>query len=108
MKNYNISEMNEEFLNCGLIRIFEIPVVNKLTREDDYIIFDIEIDVKKNKFVAQHIALNEDEEKSNKIAFKEIDFDDCFSLDEHLQELLEECNQAIFESDFFEIKEDEE
>ena len=98
-----IKSLKREFANIDKLRMFEVEVLNKETQETDYIIFDIEIE--KNSLKATHIALTEIQEKSNKIAFVKVDFDDCFSLDENLQNLHEECINAILESDFFELSE---
>lgn len=88
-----------EFENCDKMKIFEIPVINKQTNEEDYIIFDISIE--NNKFIATHEPTTHEEETSTKIAYVEIDIDPLFSLDEHLQELHEECTYKIINSDFF-------
>ena len=100
-----IEEMKNQLLNSGL-NIFEIQVTDQ-SKEEDYITFDISVDVEREKFVAQHIGLTKEEEASELIACKEIDFDDCFSLDEHLQELHTKCTEAIITSDFYQLKEDE-
>ncbi len=84
---------------CDLIKCFELQVEDERTQETDYIIFDISIEGDTLK--AQHIALNQEEEDSEKIAFKSIDIDYSYSLDANLQALLEECENAIMESDFY-------
>ena len=100
MKN-TINTLKEEFNQITLMRLFEIPVINKETNEEDYIIFDIELH--KNTLVAQHVALTKKEEKSKKIAYKKVVLDSCFSLDEHLQELYDICIDAILYSDFYNL-----
>ena len=98
-----IEKIKQDFENITKFKIFEIEVIDKRTNEQDYIIFDISID--KDNFVAQHVPLCEEEEKSNKIAFKAIELDENFSLDENLQDLHEECTQSIIDSDFYELSE---
>lgn len=82
--------------------MFEIEVIDKRNNELDYIIFDISID--KDKFIAQHVALNELHEQINEIPFCSIDIDEDFSLDENLNELYEECINALLRSTFYELK----
>jgi hypothetical protein len=95
-----------EWENVTLIKIFETKVIDNRTKENDYIIFSIAIDEEKENFTAQHVGLTKEEEQSNKISFKSIDIDFDFSIDEHLQELHEECQNAILQSDIFTLAED--
>jgi len=97
-----MEDLKEEFDNITLFKLFEIEVSNNATKETEYLIFDIS--VSENKLVAQHEALNEDEAKSEKIAFKSINLDIDSTLDENLQGLYEECTQAILDSEFFTLK----
>ena len=98
-----IENLIEEFNNVTKMKVFEIEVFDKRTNEKDYVLFDISINEEKNTFEAQHVGLTIEEENSNKIAFKSIDFNDCYSLDEHLQELYSKCQDAIINSDFFQF-----
>lgn len=98
-----LDKITAEWNECNLIKVFEIPVIDKRTNEREYIVFDISI--VKTKFVAQHEGLTERECKSKKIAFKSITIDPDFSLDENLQKLYDECINAILQSDFFELSE---
>ena len=81
------------------IKVFEIPVIDKRTKEKDYIVFDI--DIEDGKFIALHESLTTEQENSDKISFVSIDIDTDFSLDENLQELYSACIDAICESEFF-------
>lgn len=92
----------EEFKNMNKLPMFEIAVTDLRTKTDEYIIFDISI--QDNKFIAHHIALNQEQEDSNKIAFCSVDIDTYFSLDENLQELYDECIQSIIDSTFYELR----
>jgi hypothetical protein len=98
-------QFTKDLINSGKITCFEIAVIDKRTNEEDYIIFDIEIPVSKGKLRASHVGLTEQEEQSEKIAFKSVDVNECFSLDEHLQELHGECAEAVCNSDFYELAE---
>jgi len=89
----------QEMIESGRIPVFEIEV--KRNGEQDWVLFDISI--WENTLRAEHGALTEAEEKSDKIAFKSVDIDPDFSLDWHLQELLEECQAALMESEFVEV-----
>lgn len=100
----NLAEFKKEWDKVQLIKIFEVPVTVKKTGEEDYIIFDISIE--EDQFIASHVGLTEEEEESNMIAFKSIDIDPDFSLDENLQELYDECIQALLRSDFYELREE--
>jgi hypothetical protein len=102
MKIYNSNKsISEQFNELNLLPLFEIEVINKKTNESEFIIFDISID--NNKLIAQHIALNKEQEQSNKIAFCSINIDSYFSLDENLQELHDECIQSIIDSEFYQL-----
>jgi hypothetical protein len=89
------------FNEITLMRLFEIPVIDKRTNEREYIIFDINIE--NNSFVATHESLTQEQSESNKIAFVKFDIDEDFSINSHLQELHNLCEDAILNSDFFEL-----
>ena len=91
--------IKKEWENVTKFKLFEIEVTRKDNNETDYIIFDIQIIG--NKLVAQHFALNKKEDRSKKIAFKSIKIDPDFSLDHNLQELFDECQTAIIDSEYF-------
>jgi hypothetical protein len=95
------NKIKAEFDSLKLERIFEIQVIRKSTGEIDYIIFEIEI--VGDEFRAYHEPLNVAETKSVKIAFCSVEIDPDFSLDENLTELFIECQQAIIDSEFFEL-----
>lgn len=90
-----------EFDSLKLERIFEIQVIIKSTGEIDYIIFDVKI--VGNEFRAYHGPLTTEQINSEKVAFCSIEIDPDFSLDENLTELFSECQQAIIDSEFFEL-----
>ena len=93
--------LQQEWDEITLSKVFEIEVIDKRTNEIEYILFDISMD--ENLFIAQHESMNELQEKSNKIAFTQIEIDSDFSLDRNLQELYSACIDTILESDFFEL-----
>ena len=92
-----------QFNDLNKIKCFEIPVFDKRTEENTYIVFDISIN--EGKFIAQHEATTKEEQESNKIAFCSTDIDIDFSLDENLQGLYDECIEKVVSSDFFELQE---
>ena len=94
-----IKEEFREMIESGRIPVFEIEVI--IDGKQDWILFDISI--WENTLRAEYESLTEAEEKSDKIAFKSVDIDPDFSLDWHLQQLLEECQTAIMNSDFVEM-----
>jgi hypothetical protein len=95
--------ISEQFENLSTLPMFEIETIDKRTKEIEYIIFNISI--QDNKFRAEHIALNEAQQQSNKIAFCSTSIDSFLTLDENLQDLYDECIQAIIESTFYELPE---
>jgi hypothetical protein len=97
----NANKIKAEFDSLKLERIFEVQVIKKSTGEVDYIIFEIEI--VGDEFRAYHEPLNVAETESEKIAFCSIEIDPDFSLDKNLAELFSECQQAIIDSEFFEL-----
>ena len=96
--------IKEQWDEVEKIKVFEFPVINKITGNDDWIIFDIDCTLK--TFIATHIPLTQKETKSKLIAYCESSIDEDFSLDENLYELYDECTNAIIASDYFELKED--
>ena len=99
MKTTN--KIKAEFDGLRIERIFEIQVIEKSTGENDYIIFEIEI--VGNEFRAYHEPLTAEQINSEKIAFCSVEIDTDFSLDANLTELFSECQQAIIDSEFFEL-----
>ena len=99
-----LAQLTKEWEECQLIKMFEVEVINKKTNEKDYILFDVSLD--DCFFSATHEALTTEEKESNKIAFVAIEVDDCFSLDQNLQELYSACIDKIMESDFFKLSEE--
>ena len=105
MKIYSSHKtIREQFETMDKIPMFEIPVTDIRTQDDEYIIFDISM--QDGEFIAEHVPLNKKEELSDKIAFCSVDIDAFFSLDENLQELYSECIESILNSDFYELREE--
>ena len=96
-------QFEKEFNSITKILCFEIPVLNKTSKEEDYITFDISI--RKTFLVAEHVALTAKEEKSKFVATKKVKIDTDFSVDENLSELYDECYAVILDSEFYEINE---
>jgi hypothetical protein len=97
--DFYLKAFKEEFDNINLEKMYEIEVIDNRTNKEDYLIFDIELI--EDKLIATHQPTTHEEEKSNKIATVEIILDKFFSLDEHLQELYDECINKIINSDFY-------
>jgi NRPS condensation-like uncharacterized protein len=98
-------QFQEELNNSGLISIFEIEVINKQTNKTDYIIIDITIE--NGKIKGQRPVFYSDEQNSKYIAKTEIEIDEVFSLDEHLQELYNAIIQDIINSEFYDLPADD-
>lgn len=102
MKIYSSHKtITEQFESLNKLPLFEIEVIDKKTNEIEYIIFNISI--QNNKFRAEHIALNQEQEDSEKIAFCSTSIDSFLTLDENLEELYSECINAINSSSFYEL-----
>lgn len=105
MKIYSSHKtIREQFETMDKIPIFEIPVTDIRTQDDEFLIFDISI--QDGKFIARHVPLNKKEELSDKIAFCSVNIDMFFSLDENLQELYSERIESIIDSTFYELREE--
>jgi hypothetical protein len=102
MKIYSsYKTISEQFDSLNTLPLFEIETIDKRTNEIEHIIFNISI--QNNKFRAEHIALNQQQEDSEKIAFCSTSIDSFLTLDENLQELYFECIEAINRSTFYEL-----
>jgi hypothetical protein len=97
-----MKDIKQQFSEINKLPIFEVEVIETETNETEYIIFNIFIE--NNNFIAQHVELTTEEENSNKIAFKSIEIDEDFSLDENLQELYDECLNGIINSNIYHLK----
>ena len=100
-----MNDLQKEFKEVSqkLMMLFEVPVIDKKTGKEDWIIFDVEL--WDNELVAIHVPLTEEQNKSDKIAYVSVELDSDFSLDEHLQDLYSGCITAIIDSDFYELTE---
>jgi len=96
-----MQEFINEFNSIKKLPLFEIQVLNKETKDIDYIIFDISI--RDGQLIAMHESLTKLEQESSKVATKSIDIDIDFSMDENLGELYDMCINAICNSDFFKL-----
>jgi hypothetical protein len=94
-----MKNLKEQFNSIEKMKIFEIPVIDKRTGESEYIIFDIQL--QKNTLIAQHESLTKKQAKSKKIAYTKTVLNNCFTIDENIQALYEECINAILESEYF-------
>jgi hypothetical protein len=98
-------QFQEELINSGKIPIFEIEVIDKGTGEKEYI--TAEIIIEDGKMTAQREPLSNTELYSEFIAITQIEIDENFSLDEHLQELYNAIIQDIIDSEFYELPGDQ-
>jgi chromosome condensin MukBEF ATPase and DNA-binding subunit MukB len=95
--------ISEQFDSLDKLPMFEIEVIDKRTNEQEYIIFNISL--LGSKFMAEHIAMNQEQEDSYKIAYCSIVSSNWLTLDENLEELYFECIEAINNSEFYELPE---
>lgn len=98
-----IATLKNDFNSIDKLRMFEIEVINIESKEKDYIVFHIELI--KNTLFAFHVPLTKKQQKSKKIAFQKIVLDSCFSIDELINDLYQNCIEAIINSEFFELGE---
>ena len=96
--------IEKELSECTLLHCFEVPVTDKRTNEDTYLLFNIE--VCEGELKAIHESLTEEQEKSNKIAFVSVDIDPEFDLSAHLEWLFSDVQDEIIWSDFFTLREE--
>lgn len=91
----------QQLNDSPLIPVFEVEVTDQ-DGQADYII--CEISVRGNQLIAQRDAVSKKEENSAYIAKSSIDIDsDCFSLDEHLQDLYAEISNDILFGDLYDL-----
>ena len=96
-----MNTFQQQLNDSPLMPIFEIEVIDK-TGNTDYI--TCEVIVRGNQLIAQRDAISKKEENSAYIAKSSIDIDsDCFSLDEHLQDLHDEIWHDIECGDLYDL-----
>ena len=91
----------QQFYEIQKFRIFEVEVKNVISEENEFLTFEIEIDVK--QLYCYSAPMTEAEEKSDKIKIISVDLDDNFDIDAHLQDLYSNCIEEIINSDFYEL-----
>lgn len=96
-----MNTFQEQLNELALVPVFEIEVIDK-AGNTDYI--NCEVSVRGNQLIARRDAVSKKEENSAYIAKSAIDIDeDCFSLDEHLQDLSVEVYNDILFGDLYDI-----
>lgn len=101
MKSKKLIQFENDFNNIDKLKMFEIEVISKETKQTDYIIFDIAIEGL--SFVAQHESLTTKQSGSKKISSISTRIDTDFSIYQNLEELYSACIDAICNSDFFDL-----
>ena len=105
MKSKRLAQFENDFnaieTSKQLSMTFEEEVTDKRTGEKDYIIFDVMI--QGQKLMAQHVGFSAKQEKNKKIAFCSVKINTDYSVDENLQELHEECMNAIIDSEYYRL-----
>ena len=86
-QNPKITLLIADWEACTQIKIFEMPVINKSTGESDWIVWNVH----HNNTHLYAVA-------SENLPTERVEWDECFSLDEHLQALHDACSYAIDES----------
>ena len=96
-----MNTFQQQLNESPLMPIFEIEVIDK-AGNTDYII--CEVSVRGDQLIAQRDAVSKKEQSSIYIAKSAIDIDeDCFSLDEHLQDLSVDVYNDILFGDLYDI-----
>ena len=96
-----MNNFQQQLNESALVPIFEVEVIDK-AGNTDYI--SCEVSVRGDQLIAQRDAVSKKEENSAYIAKSAIDIDeDCFSLDEHLQDLSVEVYNDILFGDLYDI-----
>lgn len=99
-----MNNIRKEWEACRLMKLFEMPIIDKRTQEETYIIFNIEL--KKDTLVASHVSLSRQQAESEFISAVTLQVDTDFSLDENLQSLHDACIDAIRSSEYFTLREE--
>jgi len=97
MKNYT-KKLQDELNACGKEALFEIEVTDA-NGEQDFIV--CEVYFKDDSIIAEREAVNNKEWESRYVACDKLIVDECFSLDEHLQELHAMVIDSINEGELF-------
>jgi hypothetical protein len=100
-----VNRIIKEWENCQLTKVFELEVIDRRTGRKDWVTFDISI--KGDCFVSQHEPLNNKQAASKFIASVQTVIDPDFSLDENLQAHYDDCQQAIIDSEFYSLFEED-
>lgn len=100
-----MNKIIKEWQNCDKIKIFEFRVIDKRDNTEDWVTFDV--DIIDGSFVAQHEPLTQEQRDSKFIASVKTAIDPDFSLDENLVELYSACVDALSDSEFYEMTEEE-
>ena len=101
MKSKKLEKFQSDWNEISKIKIFEVEVINRITNDNDYVCFNIELHGK--TFVAYHVPFNEKETKSKKVANCKYVCDIDFSIDANLQALYDVCIDALISCDYFEL-----
>ena len=88
----SVELLQQQWSEVTLIKIFEVEVLNK-DKERDWIVFDI-------RESSDGLIAVPSEDLG--VESPEVEWDDCFSLDGHLESLRECCSGAIQESEEWE------
>lgn len=99
-----MNKILREWQECSKIKVFEFRVIDRRDNSEDWVIFDI--DIVDGSFVAQHEALNQEQQDSEFIASVKMAIDPGFSLDENLVELYDACVEALSNSEFYSMTEE--
>jgi len=96
-----MNTFQQQLNDSPFVPIFEIEVTDQ-DGNPDYII--CEVSVRGDQLIAQRDAVSKKEENHPYIAKSVIDIDaDCFSLDEHLQDLSVEVYNDILFGDLYDL-----
>ena len=96
-----LDDLHKQWDELDRIKVFEIQAIDKRTKEQEWLLFDISL--VGEKFIAEHDSFTEAEERSLKIAHEWCLVDTDVSMDENLEYLHEKCIEAIIGSDFYEL-----
>jgi hypothetical protein len=99
-----MNKIIREWRDCCKIKIFEFRVIDRRDNSEDWVTFDI--DIVEGSFVAQHEPLNKEQRDSEFVAAVRVAIDPDFSLDENLVELYNACVDALSNSEFYSMTEE--
>lgn len=102
-----LQDLKTEFISMKNFPIIEIYAEHRATKELEYVNFDIMLNLDEDAFLVQYPSMSRKEQQSEKISSFEIEMDDSFTLDEHLNLIYAKAYDIVNESEFYFVPDEE-